>query len=49
MKMPGNQRLVTLRSLQISRVEAQTLVPAVQTLCSTLTEDNPQRYGLASS
>ena len=28
MKMPGNQRLVTLRSLLISRVEAQTLVPA---------------------
>ena len=31
MKTPGNQRLVALRSLPISRVEAQTLVPAVQT------------------
>ena len=49
MKMPGNQRLVTLPSLPISRVEAQTLVPAVQTLCSALREDNPQRCGLTSA
>jgi len=46
MKMPGNHWLVTLRSLPISRVEAQTLVPAVQTLFSALTEDNLQRCGL---
>ena len=37
------------RSLPISCVEAQTLVPAVQTLCRALTEDNPQRCGLTSS
>jgi hypothetical protein len=49
MKTPGNQRVVALRSLPISRVEAQTLVPAVQTLCRALTEDDPQRCGLTSS
>ena len=49
MKTHGNQWLVTLQSLPISHVEAHTLAPEVQTLCSALTEDNPQRCGLTSS